>query len=67
MADHRAPERGSNNTLYFIVGGLVVLVAVLAYLFLGGGIGDMGGDTNVTIEAPAPDTDTDTDTDTTTE
>ncbi|MEX1107423.1 MAG: hypothetical protein WEC00_00800 [Dongiaceae bacterium] len=58
-------EGKSNNALYFIVGGLVVLVAVLAYLFLGGDTGDMGSDTNVTIEAPASDTDTDTDTTTT--
>ncbi|MEX0808808.1 MAG: hypothetical protein WD044_08765 [Dongiaceae bacterium] len=53
-------ERRSNNGLYFIVGGLVVLVAVLAYLFMGGETGDMGDDTNVTIEAPAVDSDADT-------
>ncbi|MDZ4736336.1 MAG: hypothetical protein SGJ07_08290 [Rhodospirillaceae bacterium] len=66
MADHREPERGSNNALYFIVGGLVVIVAVLAYLFLGGDGPEMADDADVTIEVPAADSDADTDTTTTT-
>jgi hypothetical protein len=59
-----SPGGGSNNALYFIVGGLVVLVAVLAYLFLGGN-GDMAGDTDITIEVPTAESGADTDTDTT--
>jgi hypothetical protein len=50
----------SNNVLYFIVGGLVVIVAVFAVLYFNGGIPGMGGGdkTEITIEVPALDTDT---------
>lgn len=44
-------DGGSNNMLYFIVGGLVVVVGVLAYLYFGG---HMGNDhkAQITIELP---------------
>lgn len=50
----------SNNGLYFIVGGLVVVVAVFTFMFLGGHMGSlfggpMGGHSgkmSITIEAP---------------
>lgn len=51
MVDTEA--RGSNNMLYFIVGGLVVVVAVIAFLYFNGDIPGNSDTTNVTIEAPA--------------
>lgn len=53
MADHT--ERGSgnsNNALYFIVGGLVVIAGVLLFLYTNGHIGG-ANDINVNVEAPA--------------
>jgi hypothetical protein len=43
---------GTNNALYFIVGGLVVVVAVLAYMYFGGHLGDRGHKAEITIELP---------------
>lgn len=47
---------GGNGGLYFIVGGLVVVVGLLAFVFMGGSIGGIGGNrpakVDVTIEAP---------------
>jgi hypothetical protein len=42
----------ANNTLYFIVGGLVVVVAGLAFMYFNGYIGDRGHKTEITIEVP---------------
>lgn len=64
MSDPRLPPetpagRGSQNTLFFIVGGLIVLVGVIAWVVFGGEM--PGGDqTDITIEAPSTDTGTDT-------
>lgn len=64
-----AADRGGNSALAFIVGGLLVAVAVLALLFFGGafdggGAGNSAPTTSVTIEntdsapvAPAADPD----------
>lgn len=68
MSDPRVPPeapagRGGQNTLFFIVGGLVVLVGVIAWVIFGGGM--PGGDqTDITIEAPSTDTGSSTGTDT---
>jgi len=46
---------GGNGGLYFIVGGLVVVVGLLAFIFMGGSIGGFGNrpaKDDVTIEAP---------------
>jgi hypothetical protein len=50
MAD--GTSSGSNNALYFIVGGLVVVVAIVAYVFLGGHTASMPGKLDITITAP---------------
>ncbi|MDO5603984.1 MAG: hypothetical protein Q4G25_02370 [Paracoccus sp. (in: a-proteobacteria)] len=54
-------NESSNNSLYFIVGALVIAVAVVFWLMTGNSTpvatsGDSGGDTTVTIETtdPAP-------------
>ena len=68
MSDPRETPagRGSQNTLFFIVGGLIVLVGIVAWVVFGGEM--PGGDqTDITIEAPSTDTGTDTDTGTTTD
>jgi hypothetical protein len=50
---------GSNASLAFILGGVVVAILVLAWIFTGGDFGMSGdgaandGDTNISIEAPA--------------
>jgi hypothetical protein len=47
-------DRGSsNNTLYFIVGGLVVLAGVFAFLYANDYVGGGGSDVNVSVEQPA--------------
>ena len=46
-------NQGSNNTLFFIVGGLVVIAGVFVYLFTNGDIGGAPDDVNVTVEQPA--------------
>jgi hypothetical protein len=62
------PGRGSQNTLFFIVGGLVVLVGIIAFVMFGRDDGDTTpGTTGTTIEEPATNTDTDTTTDTDTD
>jgi hypothetical protein len=43
---------GSNNGLYFIVGGIVVVVGLMAFLYFGGHLPGQAGKVNVTIEAP---------------
>ncbi len=43
-------KSGGNGFLYFIVGGVVVVVAVLGYLVLGGKMPGMGGDEKIKIE-----------------
>jgi hypothetical protein len=43
---------GSNNFLYFIVGGLVVVVGVFGYVFFGHHGGNAPGKLDVTITAP---------------
>jgi hypothetical protein len=63
MTDPRVPPepagRGSQNTLFFIVGGLIVLVGIVAYVVFGGKM--PGGDqTDIIIEAPSTDSGTDT-------
>ena len=42
----------TNNTLYFIVGGLVVVVTGLAFMYFNGYMGDRGHKTEITIEVP---------------
>jgi hypothetical protein len=43
---------GTNNALYFIVGGLVVVVAVFAVMYFGGYVGDRTHKAEITIELP---------------
>ena len=45
------PRRDSNNTLYFIVGALVIAVLIIGWFMYGGD--DAVDDTNVTVEEPA--------------
>ncbi len=42
----------TNNTLYFIVGGLVVVVAGFAFMYFGGYVGDRTHKAEITIEIP---------------
>lgn len=56
MADNIERDSGnSNNALYFIVGGLVVIAGIFLFLYTNGHIGG-ANDVNVTVEAPASDT-----------
>ena len=43
---------GNNGGLYFIVGGLVVAVGVLVFVFMGGHLPGQPGKVDVKIEAP---------------
>jgi hypothetical protein len=43
---------GNTGGLYFIVGGLVVAVGVLAFIFMGGHFPGQTGKVDVKIEAP---------------
>ncbi len=53
MAETTSGSGGSNNGLYFIVGGLVVVVGILAFLFFGGHIGSRSpAKVDIRIEAP---------------
>jgi hypothetical protein len=54
MADN---DGGNNNGLYFLVGGLVVVVGIIAFVYFDGGAPGTTEQTNVTIEA-APTTST---------
>lgn len=42
----------SNNTLYFIVGGMVVVLAGIGFLYFGGHIPGSATKTSITIEVP---------------
>jgi len=42
----------SNNGLYFLVGGLVVVVGVIAFMYFGGLAGGHTGRLEISIEAP---------------
>jgi TM2 domain-containing membrane protein YozV len=45
-------KSGGTNFLYFIVGGIVVVVALLAFLYMGGHLPGQNKTVNVTVEAP---------------
>jgi len=51
MADNN-DSGNSNNGLYFLVGGLVVVVGIIAFVYFDGGLPGTEK-TNITIEAPA--------------
>jgi hypothetical protein len=53
MAEGSSSGSGGNNALFFIVGGLVVLVGIFAYVFFGGHAPSSTGKVDVTITAPA--------------
>ena len=53
MTMAESTDSGSNNALYFIVGGLVVVVGIVAFLFFGGYLPGTTDTTNITVEAPA--------------
>jgi hypothetical protein len=56
--------RGSNNSLYFIVGALVIAVLIIGWFMYGGDEVDDATDVNVTTEEPAtPAADADADAD----
>jgi hypothetical protein len=61
MADHTERGGNSNNALYFIVGGLVVIAGVFLFLYTNGHIGG-ANDINVNVETPAADAPAATDT-----
>ena len=46
-------DGGGNNTLYFIVGGLVVLAGVFVFLYTNDYIGGGAHDVDVNVQAPA--------------
>jgi hypothetical protein len=50
MADGNSS--GGTSALAFIVGGLVVVVAVLAFLVYGGGFGSPSKTVNLNVKAP---------------
>jgi hypothetical protein len=54
MAD--TTNGGAGSGLYFIVGGLVVVVGLLAFLFFGGHIGGRSSPSKVDITIQAPKT-----------
>jgi hypothetical protein len=45
-------KSGGTNFLYFIVGGIVVVVALLAFLYMGGHLPGQTSKVSVTVEAP---------------
>lgn len=60
----RIEKRSGSTAMAFIVGGVVVAVAILAWVVFGGGDGSAPADatgpaagdtTNITVETPAPD------------
>jgi hypothetical protein len=56
MAELSTGSGNSNNTLYFIVGGLVVAVALVAYGYYGGYLGHRSATTTTeqSITTPTP-------------
>jgi hypothetical protein len=53
MADNVERDSGnSNNALYFIVGGLVVIAGIFLFLYTNGNIGG-ANDVNINVDAPA--------------
>ncbi len=53
MADNTDRSSGnSNNALYFIVGGLVVIAGIFLFLYINGHIGG-ANDVNVNVTPPA--------------
>jgi len=46
-------DGGSSNTLFFIVGGLVVIAGLFIFLFTNDYIGGGARDVDVNVEAPA--------------
>ena len=62
LATEPPPGRGSQNTLFFIVGGLVVLVGIIAFVMFGNDDASTPSTTGTTIEEPASTTGTGTDT-----
>ncbi|WP_138933333.1 hypothetical protein [Roseovarius arcticus] len=52
MADQQS-NSNSNSFLAFVVGGLLVAVVVLAWLFYGGNGADDSNDLNISIEGPS--------------
>lgn len=55
-----APAGGSNNILYFIVGGLVVVAGIVGFMYFNDGLPGMGDNTEINIEVPALPADSDT-------
>jgi hypothetical protein len=45
-------KSGGTNFLYFIVGGIVVVVALLAFLYMGGHLPGQSSKVSITVEAP---------------
>jgi hypothetical protein len=52
MAEHYHSS-GGNGGLYFVVGAIAVVVAILAFLYFGGDIGN-GGDRKVDVNITTP-------------
>jgi|RhiMethySRZTD1v2_1073278.scaffolds.fasta_scaffold00621_12 hypothetical protein len=46
-------DGGGNNTLYFIVGGLVVLAGVFVFLYTNDYVGGGSNDIDVNVQPPA--------------
>lgn len=55
MSEHTQPASGGHGGLYFIVGILVVLVAIIAYVMLGGDMPwNSGANLDVDVNLPTP-------------
>jgi hypothetical protein len=52
MEENMAEGSGSSSFLGFILGGVVVVLAILAFVVYGGG--NFGGTKTVTLNLPAP-------------
>ncbi len=63
MADEHENKSNSTPVLAFVIGGLVVAVAIIAYFMLGGDepttVGEGGGDTNINVETSDTDSGSD--------
>jgi hypothetical protein len=57
MADTRSSVPNSNNGLYFIVGGLVAVLAVGAFAYQQGYLGSFGAKTTIEQTTTAPSAD----------